>query len=391
MRQRLAGLAVVALLAVALISMINGEGSARASGPNDQVALFNVTTGEWTIRYTDGSSSSFFYGNPGDTPLLGDWDCDGIATVGMFRPSNGFVYLRDTNTFGVADREFYYGLGGDIPLVGDWNHDGCDTLSIYRAGKVFVANQLGTVTAEFSFDFGNPGDRPFAGDFDGDGIDSVGLYRDTSGFAYFRNSLDSGIAEYSFYYGEPSDRILAGDWDGDGDDSVGIFRPADGIFYLSYENQQGAADLEVPFMSGNFMPLSGRVEENPVATTNTTTTTTTSTTTTTTTTLPAEPFTLMALGDSITEGYTTNQGGYSGNTYRYYLWHDLNAAGHSVDFVGSFTTPGNGSYADPNFDQDHQARSGANTAELLVESADAIATFHPDVAIVQIGVNDIWG
>ncbi|MBT8201630.1 MAG: hypothetical protein KJO36_14030, partial [Acidimicrobiia bacterium] len=89
--------------------------------------------------------------------------------------------------------------------------------------------------------------------------------------------------------------------------------------------------------------------------------------------------------------YTTNQGGYYGNTYRYYLWHDLNTAGHWVDFVGSFTIPGNGSYADPNFDQDHQARSGAKTAQLRSESENAISAFQPDVAIIQIGVNDIWG
>lgn len=418
MRKKAAGLLVFALLALGFVFLINSDQSARADGFDDQLALFDPYSGEWVIRSADGTVTSFYYGNPGDTPLLGDWDCDGVATVGMFRPSNGFVYLRDSNTFGVADREFFYGLGGDIPLVGDWNGDGCDTLAIYRSGEVFVANRLGTVAAEFSFFFGNPGDRPFAGDFDGDGASSVGLYRESTGFAYFRNSLTSGIAELSFFYGEPSDRILAGDWEGDGDDSVGIFRPDDGNFYLSYENRQGLADMQLSLAAGDLQPLAGRVDAIPVPTTTTTTTTTTlpptttststtttttsttttsttttstTTTSTTTTTLPPiDPVKIMALGDSITEGYNTAFP-YDGNTYRFYLWNSLVGDGYDVDFVGWRTATGNGSYGNPSFDQDHQARSGADAEDLEQESSDAIAALAPDVAVVQIGVNDIWG
>ena len=40
---------------------------------------------------------------PGDVPFMGDWDCDGIDTPGLYRQSDGFVYLRNTNSQGVAD------------------------------------------------------------------------------------------------------------------------------------------------------------------------------------------------------------------------------------------------------------------------------------------------
>jgi hypothetical protein len=47
--------------------------------------------------------SQFFFGNPGDELLAGDGNGDGLDTVGVYRPGNGFVYLRNSNAHGVAD------------------------------------------------------------------------------------------------------------------------------------------------------------------------------------------------------------------------------------------------------------------------------------------------
>jgi hypothetical protein len=211
------------------------------------------SAGEWTVYDFAGDSdpATFYFGNPGDMPFMGDWDGDGIATPGLYRQSDGYVYLRDSNTQGVADREFYFGDPGDIPLIGDWNGDGRDTVSIYRSSnaRVYIVNELGADggglgAADFSYGFGNPGDRPFSGDFDGDGIDTVGLYRQSTGFVYFRNSLTTGIASLSFFYGDPGDQILAGDWDGDGDDTVAVYRPSNDRLYVNLENSNGYADWD---------------------------------------------------------------------------------------------------------------------------------------------------
>ena len=196
------------------------------------------------------TTNAFYYGDPADVPLMGDWDGDGTATPGMYRPSNGFVYLRNSNDFGGADMSFFFGIPGDIPIVGDWDQDGDDTLGIYRGGHVFLANDLGTVEADIDFWFGIPGDRPFTGDFDGDGIDTLGLYRESSGFVYFRNSLDSGIADFEFWYGAPSDRILAGDWNGDGTDTVAVYRPSDDKVYFRMSNTFGVADYTLSVEPG---------------------------------------------------------------------------------------------------------------------------------------------
>lgn len=197
--------------------------------------------------------NAFYYGNPSDVALMGDWNCDGTATPGMYRESNGFVYLRNSNTTGVAEIEFFYGVEGDIPIVGDFNDDGCDTLGIYRAGRVFIKNTLGTGFADFDFWYGVAGDRPFTGDFDGDGVTTVGLYRESTGFVYFRDSLDTGPADFDFFYGAPSDRIMAGDWNGNGIDTVAVYRPSTDKVYFRMTNTFGVADYTLDVTESGFV------------------------------------------------------------------------------------------------------------------------------------------
>jgi hypothetical protein len=80
-------------------------GPAGASG--DLLGLVDPGTGLWSLRDADGNVTTFFYGDPGDVPMVGDWDCDGDDTPGLYRQSDGFVYLRNSNTQGVADIRFF--------------------------------------------------------------------------------------------------------------------------------------------------------------------------------------------------------------------------------------------------------------------------------------------
>jgi hypothetical protein len=221
------------------------------SGNDCDVVAFQDSGGRfhiWDKVASPHGTNSFFYGVAGDIPFSGDWDCDGEETLGLYRRSNGFVYLRNSNTQGTADISFFYGIPGDLPVAGDFNHNGCDTVSIYRPSesKFYITNQLVQGPAEFSFFFGNPGDKPFIGDFNDDGIDTPGLHRESSGFVYFRNSNTTGVADFSFFYGNPGDKMAAGDWDGDGIDTVGVYRPSTGLLYIRNSNTQGVADATLP-------------------------------------------------------------------------------------------------------------------------------------------------
>jgi hypothetical protein len=233
------------------------------------VGLIDPATGEWHLRDAAGKVETFYYGNPGDVPFMGDWDCNGVDTPGLYRQSDGYVYLRNSNTQGIADTKFYFGNPGDIPLAGDFNADGCDTVSIYRPSeqRFYIINELGTNddglgAADYSFAFGNPGDKPFTGDFDGNGQDTMGLHRESTGLVYMRNTNTTGIADNQFYFGDPGDRFTAGDWNRDGTDTPTVYRPGNATHYFRFTNTQGDADAQYIWGDPDWLPVTGTYTHN---------------------------------------------------------------------------------------------------------------------------------
>ncbi|MGI9649144.1 MAG: FG-GAP-like repeat-containing protein [Acidimicrobiia bacterium] len=196
------------------------------------------------LSWEGGEYHEFFFGIPGDQPLMGDWNGNGVSTPGMFRPSTGFAYVANTNATQIAPIEFFFGIGGDKPLAGDWDGDGKDSLSIYRPseGRFYVSNLLQTQFAEASFNFSLPGSVPFAGDFNGDGLDDLGLYRASDGYVVMRFMGSAGPPDASFYVGSNAQTVIAGDWSGDGTDTVAWHNDAEGRYYFRLANTQGAAD-----------------------------------------------------------------------------------------------------------------------------------------------------
>jgi CSLREA domain-containing protein len=236
----------------------------RMSG--DSVGLIDVSQGIWNLRNSAGVVTTFWFGNPGDLPIAGDWDGDGVATPGLYRQSDGFLYSRNSNSTGIADVECFAGNPEDVPIVGDWDGDGDDNLGIYRPSVqmffLFTSSCAGTPmgAAQISFLFGNPGDKPVAGDWDADGIDEVGLHRESSGFFYWRDTLTTGIASGQIFFGDPNDRFVSGDWGiVDDVDTPSIFRPSDLTFYFRHTLTQGIADSQFTWggADADWLPVSG--------------------------------------------------------------------------------------------------------------------------------------
>jgi len=237
-------------------------------GPIHLTGLVDVSQGKWYLYDEAGVlDTSFFFGNPGDYPFMGDWDGDGVETPGLYRQSDGFVYIKNTNAVGNADISFFFGNPGDVPIAGDFNGDGFDTVSIYRPSnqRFFIINELGQDggglgEADVFYTFGNPGDKPFVGDFDGDGVETAGLHRESTGLVYFRNSHTPGNADNEFLFGNPGDRLVAGDWTGDRVFTPALFRPTSTTMYFKYTNSQGNADNEFVPTPANptWLPVSGK-------------------------------------------------------------------------------------------------------------------------------------
>ena len=254
-------MAAVPVLAGAPIAAVPGLAGAPA---NDDVGLFDPGQGRWHLMERDGSTTSFYFGDPGDDPFMGDWDGDGIDTPGLYRSSDGFVYLRNSNTQGIADISFFFGDPGDVPVIGDFNADGSDTVSVYRPSNqtFYIINELGKDgaglgAADFDFVFGDSGDVPTAGDWDGDGTDTIGVFRPSTGETLQRNTNSAGPADNTLSFGNAGDAAFSGDWDGNGTDTPGAFRSPDAVMYLRNTNTSGSADESFPFGEAGWIPLAG--------------------------------------------------------------------------------------------------------------------------------------
>ncbi|MHB8627923.1 MAG: SBBP repeat-containing protein, partial [Aggregatilineales bacterium] len=180
--------------------------------------LFSVCNANNTASCaSSGNISRFVLGNPNDEPLSGRWSLTATHYgAGVFRPSNGLIYLKNGLTTGFADFTMVLGIPGDVGLAGDWNGKGFESPGVYRASNIsfYGSNQVCNcaVFGDYQLQYGVPGDAPVVGDWIGQGHDGIGLFRQTTGFTYLRNALTTGYADISFVYGQGGDVPVAGHW-----------------------------------------------------------------------------------------------------------------------------------------------------------------------------------
>ena len=245
---------------------VSGASTVPVGGVDlDTTGVFRPSNG---LLYLKNSNSSGFadaalnYGLPGDYPVVGDWDGNGTVTIGIYR--NGTFYLRNSNTLGFAEIVFPFGQPGDQPIAGDWNGDGVDTIGIYRPsnGQFLLRNNNSAGNAQMNFYLGNPGDVGIAGDWNGDGMDTTGVFRPSNGVIFLKNLNMTGFADIALNYGLPGDQPVMGDWNNDGIDTIGIYR--NGTFYLRNENTNGFAELIFALGNPGDMPIAGNWDATPM-------------------------------------------------------------------------------------------------------------------------------
>jgi hypothetical protein len=181
------------------------DGDGRAD-----IGVFRPAPGLWSVKdVTRIYSPAGSY----DYPVSGDYDGDETAEMAFFRPSQGLWSVQDLT-------RAYYGALGDLPAPGDYDGDGSCDIGIFREnGGMWSIRNLSR------FYFGGTGDWPLPGDWDGNGMDEAGLYRPSAGKWMVRNIS-------RFYLGAPTDWPIPGDYKGDNSLSAGIFRPCSGMWAI---------------------------------------------------------------------------------------------------------------------------------------------------------------
>ncbi|MDB6024522.1 MAG: hypothetical protein JWM68_745, partial [Verrucomicrobiales bacterium] len=93
---------------IPLMADFSGDGK-------DDYAIFTPSTGQWSVRFGDGSIHSFSLGQSGDIPMIGKYNIDDSGTdAAVFRPSTGMWYVRFEDG---SIHTFQHGQNGDISVV----------------------------------------------------------------------------------------------------------------------------------------------------------------------------------------------------------------------------------------------------------------------------------
>ncbi len=247
----------------------NAIGTCGSFPTAKRVGVFAAQRGEFYLKrqlMTGLPDQVERYGAPGDLPVAGDWDGKGVDTVGIFR--QGVFHLRparlaeaDGNPTG-EEITVEFGQPGDLPVVGDWDGDGITTIGVFRAGQFLLRNSNKPGPPDLVINFGEAGDLPLAGDWDGDGQVTIGVYNPTKGLFRMSNTFKDVLADIEVQWGGPGYLPIVGDWDGDGITTLGLYS-ARGEFLLRNSNVAGPPELVLTLGLWGGLPVAGAWSGKP--------------------------------------------------------------------------------------------------------------------------------
>jgi SAM-dependent methyltransferase len=100
----------------------------------DALGLFNPKSRVWQLNQTaEGSCGVPFVFGPaqGDlVPLAGKWSDAVVESVALYSADSANFYFKHAAESGDADLIVNFGAPGNLPVVGDWDGDGVDTVGI---------------------------------------------------------------------------------------------------------------------------------------------------------------------------------------------------------------------------------------------------------------------
>jgi len=121
----------------------------------------------------------FRFGTESHQPVAGDFNGDGVSTLGIFSNGKWKIDVNGDGRFSEHDDSFFdFGKPGDIAVVGDFNGDGLDEIAVVRGRDLIVdSNGNGKWDAtDRIFEIEGEAGQVVVGDFDGDGVDEAAFY-----------------------------------------------------------------------------------------------------------------------------------------------------------------------------------------------------------------------
>jgi hypothetical protein len=237
--------------------------------PPTKIGAF--TGGQW---YMDASGNGIWegqppdrlasFGVPGFTPVVGDWNHDGLTEIGVYNAGTWYVdanrnYLWDGN-----DVTYSFGAAGFTPVIGDWNHDGVTEIGAFNAGTWYVDTNQNNMRdgQDSTYNFGFAGAIPVVGDWNRDSLTEIGVYNAGTWYVDSNpNSMWDGI-DAIFHFGFTGAVPVTGDWNQDGIFEIGVYDGA-GTWYLDadgnnrWDGTGPGKDIMYNFGAPGFIPVIG--------------------------------------------------------------------------------------------------------------------------------------
>jgi len=226
--------------------------------------------GEWILADGEGNPSiRALFGVSGAIPVVGDWNGDGTAKLGVFYDGSWFLDLNGDRHWGKEDLWARLGQPGDRPVTGDWDGDGKTDIGIFGAawagdhrairsepGLPDATNHIAaaskaryknippepeqatsgwrtlkrTALGKFRKDlidhvflYGDEKFTPVTGDWNGDGVSNIGIFYNGTWYLDVDGDGQWSTADKAITLGQPGDIPVVGDWNGDGRTKLGVF------------------------------------------------------------------------------------------------------------------------------------------------------------------------
>jgi hypothetical protein len=207
----------------------------------------------YILQSADNTFRPAQFGTTNDNPTVaGDWDGDGKADLAVYRDgaNNGgqsYFYYRPSSQPGVNFIPLQWGTANDKPVAGDYDGDGKFDAGVFRPseGSWYIRQSSNAQPRYDSWGIGT--DKIVPADYDADGKTDLAVFR--NGVWYIKRSTN-GAAEYR-NWGANTDLLVPAEYDGDGKADSAVYRQ--GVWYILQTGN--AATTFVNFGASNDKPV----------------------------------------------------------------------------------------------------------------------------------------